>query len=270
MTTFLFWNLANQPLENLTADMAVENDVDVLMFAECSIRPEVLLYTLNSRAVEYSYAPGYEGNEKIKIFSRFSRDFIRPVYEEARFTVRNLSLPGSTNILLAVTHAISKLHYDERDQTSAAQGLASELRRVEKDAGHSRTVLVGDLNMNPFEDGMVIASGLHSVMSRQQAKKQQREVRSKSYPYFYNPMWNLFGDFAAKPPGTYYFSDSGEKVFFWNMFDQVLMRPDLIDRFDKDSLKIIDKVGNISLLSEQGIPNKQISDHLPLLFKFDL
>ncbi len=55
------------------------------------------------------------------------------------------------------------------------------------------------------------------------------------------------------------------------MFDQVLMRPDLIDRFDTDTLKIIDRVGNISLLSGQGTPNKQIgSDHLPLLFKFDL
>ena len=83
-------------------------------------------------------------------------------------------------------------------------------------------------------------------MSQQVARKQERTVQETSYPFFYNPMWNLFGDYSPGPPGTYYYSDSTHKVFFWNMFDQVLIRPDLLDRFDMNGLKIIEKTSSIS------------------------
>ena len=39
------------------------------------------------------------------------------------------------------------------------------------------------------------------------------------HPYFYNPMWSLFGDFSPGPPGTYYYSESAHNAFFWYMFE---------------------------------------------------
>jgi len=44
--------------------------------------------------------------------------------------------------------------------------LADEIRREELGIGHERTVLMGDFNMNPFEIGMISATGLHAVMDR--------------------------------------------------------------------------------------------------------
>ncbi len=55
------------------------------------------------------------------------------------------------------------------------------------------------------------------------------------------------------------------------MFDQVLIRPDLLDFFQIDSLKIITEINGISLLSDFGRPNKSKgSDHLPILFSLNL
>jgi hypothetical protein len=55
--------------------------------------------------------------------------------------------------------------------------------------------------MNPFEDGVVSSNGLHGVMSWGIAQKRVRVVNRKKYPFFYNPMWNFFGDFTPGGKG---------------------------------------------------------------------
>jgi hypothetical protein len=51
----------------------------------------------------------------------------------------------------------------DNDQDAECQVLSNSIKQAEKDIGHSKTVLVGDLNMNPFQSGMVNASGLHGA-----------------------------------------------------------------------------------------------------------
>ena len=67
--------------------------------------------------------------------------------------------------------------------------------------------------MNPFEEGVVGAKGLHAVMTRRIAAKGSRVVQGKEYPFFYNPMWGLFGDRQDSPSGTYYYSASEHTCF---------------------------------------------------------
>jgi hypothetical protein len=273
MAVFLFWNLNNKPLQDTISRLATQHEVDVFMFAECAIESGILLRALNQsrdNISQYYYARS-EGCEKIKIFTRFTHELIRPVYEEVRVTIRHLKLPDLTDILIAVNHFPSKLHWCDDSQSSECTELARKIRDAENQVGHSRTVLVGDFNMNPFESGVVSANGLHAVMSRYIAKERTRIVNKREYPFFYNPMWSLFGDMSPGPPGTYYLRKSVQKVFFWNIFDQVLIRPDLLDLFSNEELKILDSDGNVPFLSSRGVPNvKAVSDHLPILFKLNL
>jgi hypothetical protein len=240
------------------------------MLVECLIEPGELLSELNSETSDYYYAPG--NCTRIHIYSKFSHEFIKPVFETDRLTIRHLTLPAREDILLAVTHFQSKLRLDEveANQFPECINLAAYINKEEHEIGHSRTVLVGDLNMNPFEDGVVAAAGLHGVMSRKIAEKRKRTIQMKEYNFFYNPMWSLFGDSPNGPPGTYYYYKSQHIVFFWNIFDQVLLRPDLLDRFKNEDLQILDSDGNEMFLSESGIPKRAISDHLPLIFKLDI
>ncbi|MBV7339064.1 hypothetical protein KFU94_64775 [Chloroflexi bacterium TSY] len=84
-------------------------------------------------------------------------------------------------------------------------------------------------------------------------------------------MWSLSGDISPGPPGTYYFHPSGYSSYYWHIFDQLLIRPDLLEFFDHNTLKVVDTDGEKSLLLDNGTPDKfQTSDHLPLLFQIEL
>lgn len=268
MITFLFWNLGKKPLQEIIANLAVKYDVDVFMFAECPSLPFDPLLALNSSSnATYHYARGI--CKKIKLYTRFADSFIKPVGEADRVTIRHLTLPGLTDILLAVVHLPSKRYFDEESQAVECRDLASFIRQEEQKIGHTRTMLVGDFNMNPFEDVIVSTDGLHAVMTKQIARKGQRTVQKKTYPFFYNPMWSFFGDISAGPPGTYYYPDTTHKAYFWNMFDQVLIRPGLLDNLG--DVEIVHTDGFTSLISSEGVPDTAFaSDHLPLLFRLQL
>jgi hypothetical protein len=272
MTTFLFWNLNRKPLEAVVSRLARRHEVDVVMLVESVTSPAVLLTSLNPPATgDYHYVPQL-GCSKVELLTRFPASFIPPVFETDRLTIRHLQLPGQVDILLAINHFPSKLHWDDASQAAESSQLAFDIRATEHRVGLTRTVVVGDLNMNPFEDGVVQANGLHAVMSRQVAALGSRTVQEREYPFFYNPMWSLFGDATAGPPGTYFYRGGAQhRVFFWNMFDQVLVRPSLLDRFQTQDVQILDTDGEILFLSQQGVPNRNIvSDHLPILFKLSL
>ncbi|MFI5455116.1 MAG: endonuclease/exonuclease/phosphatase family protein [Isosphaerales bacterium] len=163
MITLLFWNVgaASRPVQ--ISDLATRYDVDVVLLAEVVDEPSELLLALNKTVVAYSYAPGIE-NTKIHVFARFSETFAAPIYETDRLTVRRLNPPGIEEILLAVVHFPSKYAWSDESQSMECTTLANDIRRIEESAGHHKTVLVGDFNMNPFETGVVSAAGMHAVM----------------------------------------------------------------------------------------------------------
>jgi len=271
MTAFLFWNLNAKPRSEIIANLARRHDVDVIILAECSIPPVVLLSELNRFETLYHYSEQVACSE-IELYTKFPGSFIRPIHEEDRLTVRHMQLPGLLDILLAVVHFPSKLRWSGDSQAFECHELAGSLKEAENRVGHSRTVLVGDLNMNPFETGVVSANGLHGVMARKIAEKGTRIVRGRQYRFFYNPMWSLLGDASPGPPGTHFYGAAEHTCYFWNMFDQVLIRPALLDRFSNMDLKILDSDGRTRFLSPRtGNPDTKVaSDHLPLIFKLSL
>lgn len=125
--------------------------------------------------------------------------------------------------------------------------------------------------MNPFEEGVFAAAGLNAVMTKEVARRVARTIQGRRYSFFYNPMWGHFGDRTEGPPGTYYYDRAEHATLFWHMFDQVLLRPDVIDLFCDQELRILTDDGDISFLSTNGLPNATTaSDHLPILFSLDL
>ena len=83
---------------------------------------------------------------------------------------------------------------------------------------------------------------------------------------FYNPMWNLFGDFSF-PPGSYYYRGNEVINSFWNIYDQVMIRPCIRDFFIDSELKILCETKNRKLIDKNNHPSKKISDHLPIIFE---
>jgi hypothetical protein len=270
MLSFLFWNLNNKPLQERVARLASTKVVDVLMLAECEVPVAEMLAALNTSG-EPPYCLPQSEAQKLKIFTRLPEHDLVAKYDNltGSLTIRQLRLRGQPSVLLAVVHLPSKMDWDLHDQTGAAAELAWDIRKVEGKRWADRTILVGDLNMNPFDPGVVIAHGLHGMMTKTVARRGSREVQRTAYPFFYNPMWGCFGDRTDGPPGTFYLGTSKPVNYFWNIYDQVLLRPGLMELLRE--VTILDTDGSESLLTPSGLPHKGTgSDHLPLLFRMDL
>jgi endonuclease/exonuclease/phosphatase family metal-dependent hydrolase len=262
MLTFLFWNLNRRPLAGIVRQLADEHGADIVILAESAEVGETMLQDLQ-------FAPAQ--CEAIRMFTRFTPKLLVPVHESQRVSIRQLALPERAPLLIAAVHLPSKL-FSCADSQILEQGvLARSIREAEENVGHSRTVLIGDLNANPFEPGIVGAAPLNAVMTRRVSRRPDRTVSGKTYPYFYNPMWGHFGDRSDRYSGTYY-HDRGEHVtYYWNLFDQVMLRPALVGNFAPEDLRIVSAVGGLDLLTKSGVPNPDTaSDHLPLVFRIDL
>lgn len=269
MLTFLFWNTNRKPLVDSIAAMAEAESVDVLILAECPANPAELLKVLNRKEPAFHFARGE--SDEIAIFARFPGRYLSPLYESPRLSIRRGTLPAIDEFLLVAVHFPSKMFWSDSSQALECASLSNTIDEVERKVGHRRTIVIGDLNMNPFEAGVVGAVGLHAVASRTVAARGERVVRGRTYPFFYNPMWGHFGDDRDRPSGTYYYERAEHVNYFWNNFDQVLVRPELVNTFRTDQLRILDRAGGTSLARPDGTPDaKSASDHFPLLFALDL
>jgi exonuclease III len=267
--SFLFWNINGKSLESLIADLVQEHEVDVLLLAECKIPPVSVLETLNRQ--EASFHLPRTNCRKISIFTRFPRRFTVPTFESSSISIVRFLLPQRPEILLAAVHMPSKLRWRDDSQAQECTALSRTIQEQETKVGHRRTILVGDLNMNPFEAGIVSAGGLNAVMTKRIAAREERTVQGKQYPYFYNPMWGHFGDRYSEQAGMYHYDRAEHVNYRWNIFDQVLLRSELAGLLPTDQPRILTRAGKQSLVASSGVPDgKTASDHLPVLCKIDI
>lgn len=266
MPTLVFWNVAGKSIPELIVSLALSNEVDLLVLAECDIEPDALLQALNRDSSEYQYAPGF--CESLLFFSKFDSGFLTLMAETPRVSIRRLRLPARNEVIIVGAHLPSKIHFSDDSQILQCAELANLIEQQETEAGHQRTILLGDLNVNPFEVGVVAAGGLHAVATRDVASRGHRVVQGKRYPFFYNPLWNYLGDRDGRAPGTFYYEKAESLTYFWNMFDQVLIRPDILSGLGKDDVHVLTTIGDISLMDHRGRPDKEnVSDHLPVLLR---
>lgn len=263
---FLFWNTNNRNVDDVLIDLIINESLDIVILAEYVRDSTSLLKKLMKRDVEY-YKLSNIGCKRINIFTRLTPSHFKYSSECEYYTIRELKQPGHLNLLMAFVHLPSKLYMTESDQLQETICFKEELERAEAKNDNRNSIVLGDFNMNPFEPGMIAASSMHSIPCSKTAKKGTRTIKGRDHTMFYNPMWNLFGDFNEKP-GTYFHSSSMYNAIFWNMPDQIILRPHLVQYFDKDSLKIIDSTPTQKLTNLKGHPN--VSDHLPIMFSMNL
>jgi hypothetical protein len=268
MLTFLFWNTNRKPLADRVARIVRAHAVDVVILAECEFGPTDLEQAATTLGTEQFQCVSHP-DKQLRVWSRIAEATWQLGVDDLRWLIFRIKRPRTKEILLVVAHLPSKLHAGPADQQITVRRLVGHIEDEEKRRRHTRTIVVGDLNMNPFEEGMAGAGHLHAVMTRKKAGEESRVISGQNHGMFYNPMWGLFGDRTAGPAGTYYASSTGAVSYFWEMFDQILLRPAVMNLLTE--LAILDSDGIESLLTKDGLPDQQRgSDHLPVLFRLDV
>ena len=269
MPTIAFWNLAKKNHVAMLVEFIEENGVEILVVAEQEFEPAELIVAYARRTERSLYSPEII-NSRVRFYSLFPNDRFRLVADDGHLSIKEYRPLVGSSLLIVGVHLASKLFQREFDQPTEARRLMRRTEEAEAMVGHERTIVLGDFNMNPFEPGMVDSDGLHGVMDRRIAAKKARTVNGESRRYFYNPMWKLMGDNSAEALGTYFRGGGSYVHYFWHTFDQVLLRPSLLESFREEELRVVQSVGRHSLLAKNGLGiDRRVSDHLPILFKLN-
>jgi hypothetical protein len=263
----VFWNVGNRDRRQLIRDLVGERELNLVVLAESPHSDSELLSLLAGVESTRFICP-LSATPRVQLAGASEWE-LEELYSDVsrRLTIRRALWFGE-EYLMAAVHAVSKRWWKETEQQAEAQRLAAQIRDRESERGHRRTIVVGDFNMNPFEPGVVQAAGFHALMCKDDVAEGSRAIQGESYPYFYNPMWGFFGDRTPGPAGTYFYRGTAQLAYNWNMFDQILVRPDVLGKFQEE-VEIVEHIGDVSLVDSRGRPDPTVgSDHLPLYFRF--
>lgn len=262
---FLVWNIDKKALAARVGRLAVATRADVVVLVEPGDTAAEVVSELTKFG---SCSVVSEPTSPIAVFSRSPSLVVSTLLNSWRWQILTLQTAMRPELLLAVAHLPSKKDASEDTQLSSAIEFSRDIARQETLRSHTRTVVAGDLNMNPFEKGVMFNHAFNATSTRSVAEQESRSVRRVEYPLFYNPMWSCFGDRTKGAPGSFYRS-AGEAVnYHWNIYDQVLLRPAVMNALG--TVRILDLDGQESLLTANGIPDTtKGSDHLPLYFRLN-
>jgi len=278
--SFLFWNIKRSnttkdqiEIEPVLAQLAKENGVDVLMLAEAGNLDEskLLEYIGN---IYHAFQFVSTQSDKVKVLVRVDFNKTAKLIDEgseSRFACLSWFMAGKAN-LLVVAHLPSKLNNSPSEMKYRLSGWLDLIQRSEARVSQrekmvsQRRVIVGDLNMNPFESLMTDPPCFNAVSCAKIASRMTRKYHGKIYAYLYNPMWKFLGD-SYQRQGTYFHNSPGADEVHWNILDQVLISPTLLVDFKLKGLDILAGTQNESFLNNHDRPNESYSDHLPIAFK---
>ncbi|MEY8337151.1 hypothetical protein AALB16_03845 [Lachnospiraceae bacterium 62-35] len=277
MIKCLFWNLNKKNLVSELVTMVLENNIDILIGVEAENLDISYFLTKLGQHNKIFHKKEVLPKEKGIILLADKVMEILVYQEEKYFTVYKVHDRGK-NRLLVVTHLTSAMFSSETARNQRANDLAKTIEKIEEfcnaeaeKEGKERysTIIVGDFNLHPFSAGMIGMHGFNAVMDPNRALKRSRILNGNKIKFYYNPMWHLMGK-QGKALGTYYFeADQDDNSFYWYTFDQVLIRPELINDFIWEEFEIIDHIAKNSLIKDNKIYSTRYSDHLPVKFAID-
>jgi hypothetical protein len=258
------WNTNRKPVVELVAKLANLHSLNLLVLLEiCGSLADYLDALSEQTGLKWFFP--WSNCDRVTILTTFPDQFVDAVNEGPHHTIRHIALPGIASFLLVGAHLKSQMHQSSDSMAYQATSLLESVRCAEAQVGHQRTILIGDFNMDPYDPAVLATHGAHAMMTRATASRGTRVIDGRTFQMLYNPMWGLFGDNSIGPPGTYRYMRAEHVCPEWHIFDQVLLRPELIPYFPLDDLCILDCAGDHSLLSVHG--NPEPSDHLPVLFR---
>ena len=248
MLNFLFWNTHGNQIYDQIIALTQEKNTDLIILAECKLDIPLLIGLLNSnRPQQYESSLSEVRTRQLVFIHNSAVNAFRIIEDGLLGSFGVFNTDEGKEVIIAAVHFPSKRDRDDLDFHSFAEEFRKKLENLERVRKHSRSVIVGDFNMNPFEDGMIAAKCLHTVMDCEIAKKRGRIVQGNFYKYLYNPMWGRMGDTSPGPSGTYFYQRSAQRDYFWHTFDQVLIRPDLLPAFPIDKLEVVQSVNATTL-----------------------
>lgn len=248
--------------------MIVENNIDIAALVETeTLDIQGLLNSLKMQSQDWKLLEICP-ETNIKILTKSNVHL--SVHKEDKNFVTYKIYEGEEIFLFHVVHFPSPLHLEECARDMRAINVSQVLRKIEEgifNKSEYKSIIVGDFNLQPYSHGIASVHGFNATMSIPKAKKLFRKIAGEPKLFYFNPTWKLMGD-NKNAQGTYYNNiDQQDKSIFWYTFDELLIRPYFIDRFNWDYFEIVERTKGYEFLRNEVIDKARYSDHLPIKFE---
>lgn len=255
----LFWNLGKNSNETFIVDIIDEHQIDIAIFAEYQgTNFSTISQSLNGVYNRYN---GFGGCDKVTLISRNDVTVRR---EQNRYTLYSCVFEGKVYIIAGV-HLPANPYADHDQHKNVIRDLVQDVGELERELKTSNTIVIGDLNASPFDSELIQKDAFNAVLYKELIKQAEyTTINEKRYRRFYNPAINFISEDSINYGSLYY--SSGINTLYWFCFDQILVRKSLVDSVL--DVRYCRSIKGKSLL-KRFVPDKKISDHLPLLVKFE-
>lgn len=257
MLNILFWNLKRNAIESYIIDCIVENNVDISIFSEFDeidfIKIEKNLGKMYARIL------GVQGDRKVTLIAKTTFQVIS-VQQQKRYNIYNIKTAVKDYILAAV-HLEDRRNYEIADRTRTIRCLVADIERTEKLFKCNNTIVIGDFNANPYDEELLSKYAFNAVLFKTIISKSElTNPDSFKLKRFYNPILHYISEDTGMYGSFYY--EKGHMTPYWHCLDQVLVRKSLVNSVNH--MEYLKRINTKDLLVN-AIPNRKISDHLPLL-----
>ena len=264
---YLFWNTNKNDVDEIICNLVIENEPTIMAFAEYEKSIKELVQKIEKETGrKYVEIEKLACRVKILIYEKLSQT-VSHCADHINYTIKILPYNSfSENHIVAFVHLPSKMQDNREKNRYLLEQITSKIENLNS-SRNRKAIILGDFNLNPYEDAMTYLTGGNAVSSKTVARKISRKDKKedmKEYFFYYNPMWNFLGD-NNNINGTYYYDKTVDHSRYWNTFDQFIVSPSLIE--DIKEIKIIKEVAGKCLFNKNGIPDKAISDHFPIYLK---
>ena len=259
MLNILFWNLKRNAIEDYIIDCIVENNVDIAVFSE--FEGINLINIEKNLGKMYTRVTNVKGDRKVTLLAKttFSITIMQP---QNRYSLYNVKTAVKDYLLVAV-HLEDRRNYEIAQRLNTIQSLIADIEATEGLLKCNNTIVIGDFNANPYDEELLSIYGFNAVLFKTIIDKSDlTNPNSLRRKRFYNPILHYISE-DTEMYGSFY-HEKGYKTPYWHCLDQVLVRKDLANCLNH--VEYLKRINTKDLLKNR-IPNRRISDHLPLLVK---
>ena len=254
--TLLFWNLFKNNNASYLSSIIKENDIDIAVCAEYLVTD---IKTVEKNLSQYDVCYGYGGNDKIIMLSKNSVN-VSLRQEQSRYSIY-ICEQGNFRCIIAGIHLPANPGANSEARKNIIRDLVADISEVEKELKLDNTIVIGDFNASPFDDELIQKDTFNAVLFKDLIMEHEKVLfNRKYYKRFYNPHISVISE-EKKHYGSFYYSN-GINSLYWYSYDQIIVRKPLVNLLEQVWYC---KYANGKPLINQIAPNKQISDHLPLI-----
>ncbi|MTI89034.1 MAG: hypothetical protein FH748_13840 [Balneolaceae bacterium] len=255
-----FWNINNSIQSfNLAKDIVSQENESIFIVSE--------FWDIYDQ-INLPDSFGFVNDDIHKRVGIITNNNFRVNFEESKkyYLITSLVF-NSIKIIICSVHFLAK-NKDPDVQKRIVEKTINEINESLNSYDSNNKIIIGDFNIEPFDDSMLNIYNFNSVSSIEHRSKLYKTYQDVDYDIYYNPFFSYHGDLSAGPPGTYFY-EKETQTQPWYIFDQALINSKFLNNIDTKECNVLEKLNGIGLTKKSGRPKTDYSDHLPIKIKIN-